>query len=91
MGKKIHLRAERCQKYALCQKFLQIKVGKDLIVMQKLLLGAYVYPPWRGTRELQGLPSLKYYDVQKWERRFTLGVSAAKNTHCQKIFQIKVY
>ncbi len=29
-------------------------------------------------RGLQRLPSLKYYNVQKWESRFSLGLDAAK-------------
>ncbi len=31
-----------------------------------------------GARWLEGLPSLKYYNVQKWESRFSLGLNAAK-------------
>ncbi len=36
MGSKIYYRAECCQKYAFCQKFLQIKVDKDLIWYNKV-------------------------------------------------------
>ncbi len=35
--------------------------------------------PQSGAMELQRLPSLKYFNVQKWEHRFTLGLDAAKN------------
>ncbi len=34
-----------------------------------------------GTRELERLPFLKYYNALKQESRFTLGLNAAKNTH----------
>ncbi len=40
--------------------------------------------PESGVGGLQRLSSLKYYCVLKWESRFTLGVDAAKNTHCIK-------
>ncbi len=36
MAKQIHFRAEHCQKYALRQKFLQIKVVKDSILYKKV-------------------------------------------------------
>ncbi len=40
-----------------------------------------------GVRGLQRLLSLKYYNVQKWESRFTLGHDGANNMHyIQKIF-----
>ncbi len=32
-----------------------------------------------GARGLEGLPSLNYYNVQKWESRFTLQLIAARN------------
>ncbi len=34
-----------------------------------------------GVSGFERLPALKYHNVQKWERRFTLGLDAAKNTH----------
>ncbi len=37
--------------------------------------------PRSGARELQKLPSSKYYNVQKRESWFALGFDAAKNTH----------
>ncbi len=33
---KVDFRAERCQKYALCQKFLQIKIVKDSVWYKKV-------------------------------------------------------
>ncbi len=39
-------------------------------------------------RGLQRLPSLKYYNVQKWESRFSLGLNAAKSTdYMRKCFK----
>ncbi len=35
--------------------------------------------PRSGARWLEKLPSLKYYNVLKWESGFTLGLIAAKN------------
>ncbi len=41
-----------------------------------------------GARGLQRLPSLKYYNVQKWQSIFTLGLNSAKNTcYIQKCFK----
>ncbi len=41
-----------------------------------------------GVTGLQILLSFKYYSVQEWESRFTLGLDAAKNTHyIQKCFK----
>ncbi len=43
----------------------------------------------RGFERLT-LPYLKYYNVLKWERRFTLGVNDAKNTdYLKKRFEWK--
>ncbi len=40
----------------------------------------------------QRLSSLKYYNVQKWEHRFALGLDAAKNTHyIQKCCKLKLF
>ncbi len=36
-----------------------------------------IFPMSRG-KGLQRLPCLKYYNVLKWESRFTLGLDAAK-------------
>ncbi len=48
-------------------------------------------PPGSGAQELQRLTCLKYYNVLKWESRFTLGLNAAKNTdYIKKTLQIKV-
>ncbi len=48
--------------------------------------------PRRGAVGLQRLPFLKYYyNVLKWESRFTLGLIAAKNMdYMKKMLQIKV-
>ncbi len=43
---KVDFRAECCQKYALCQKFLQVKIVKDSIWYKSV--GAYVYLSWKG-------------------------------------------
>ncbi len=37
--------------------------------------------PKSGATALQRLPFSKYYDVLKWQSRFTLGLNAAKNVH----------
>ncbi len=37
--------------------------------------------PEREARSLQRLAFSKYYNVQKWRSKFTLGLNAAKNTH----------
>ncbi len=51
-------------------------------------IGAYAYLPQKWKYGPQRLPSLKYYNVQKWESRFFLGHDAAKNTqHIQKYFK----
>ncbi len=47
----------------------------------KKSVGALVYLPWSGPRGLEGLSSLKYYNIQKWESRFSLGLNAAKIVH----------
>ncbi len=36
------------------------------------------YLPQEGGRVLERLPSLKYYNVLKWESKFTLTLNAAK-------------
>ncbi len=44
-----------------------------------------------GARRLQKLPSLKYYNVLKWESKFTLRLNSAQNKHYfKKMLQIKV-
>ncbi len=42
---------------------------------------AYVYLPQSGAGGLERYPFLKYYNVEKWKSRFTLGLDATKNTH----------
>ncbi len=40
---------------------------------------------------LQRLPYLKYYNVLKWESKFTFGLNTAKNTHyIKKSFKLKL-
>ncbi len=40
-----------------------------------------------GARGLKRLPSLKYYNVLKWEIKFTLGLNADKITdYIKKLF-----
>ncbi len=34
-----------------------------------------------GARGLQRLMCSKYYNVEKWKRRFTCGLDAVKNSH----------
>ncbi len=47
--------------------------------------------PRSGARVLQRLLPLKYYNVQKWESRYILGLDAAKNTHyVRKCFKLKL-
>ncbi len=48
---------------------------------KKNSVGAYVYLPPGVELGLQKLLSLKYYNAQKWESRFTLELNAAKNMH----------
>ncbi len=45
----------------------------------KKSMGTYVYLPQEWTRVLEKLIQLKYYNVQKWQITFTLGLNAAKN------------
>ncbi len=47
---------------------------------------------WSGDRELQRQSCLTYYNVNKRENRFTLGLDTAKNTHyiIKKMLQVKV-
>ncbi len=45
-----------------------------------------------GARRLEGFPSSKYYNVQKWESRFTLRLDVAKNTHyIRKRFKYELF
>ncbi len=54
--------------------------------------GAYVYLSQEGSKVFQELPFLKYYNVSKWESRFTLELNAAKNKHyIQKCFKLKLW
>ncbi len=46
--------------------------------------------PGRGAGSLQRLAFSKYYNVQKWQSKFTLGPNTAKNTHSKIIYYIKV-
>ncbi len=74
MGKQIHFRAQHCQKYALYQKMLQIKIVEHYTSYKKV--GGRIRlcpPPWGGARGLPRLSSLKYYNVLKQESRFTYG------------------
>ncbi len=44
--------------------------------------------PLSGARGTKDCHLLKYFNVQKWGSRFTLGLHAFKNTHCiQKCFK----
>ncbi len=40
--------------------------------------------PHSEARGLERYASLKYYNVEKWKSRFTLGLDAAENTHRMK-------
>ncbi len=40
--------------------------------------------PQSGCRQLERLPCSKYYNVQIWENRLTLGLNAAKNSDYMK-------
>ncbi len=69
---------------------LQVKVVEHWILYKEVSRRICLYPCQSGVRGLQRLPYLKYFNVQKWESRFTLGLGAAKITHyIQKKLQIK--
>ncbi len=75
------LLAWHCQNYRLYQKMVQIKVVKHWILYKKVS-GRMSVSHRSGAKRKQRLQSLKYYyNVLKWESRFTLGLDAAKNTH----------
>ncbi len=81
MEKWIHFRAERCQKYVLYQKMLEIKIVEHLISYKKVS-GAYIsISPGSESERLQRLPFIKCYNVLQWKSRFTLLFNTTKNTH----------
>ncbi len=48
--------------------------------------------PRSGARVLKGLKWLKYYNLQKRQITFTLGLNAAKNTdYMEKRFKLKLF
>ncbi len=66
---------------------LQIKVV-ELGISNKKVSGCIRLSPLEVELGLQRLPSSKYYNVPKWENRFTLGLDAAKNAqYIQKCFK----
>ncbi len=63
-------------KEVLLQKFLSVKFHT------KKSVDLHVYlSHWSGARGHQRLPTLKYYNLLKWESRFTLGINIVKNTN----------
>ncbi len=81
--------AERCWKYALYPKLLQIKVVNHWILYKKVSRRICLSPPSRvdigGSKDCH---LLKYYNVQKRGSRFTLWLDAEENTHyIQKCFK----
>ncbi len=47
------------------------------------------YAPIRSCGGLRRLPSLKFYNIQKQERRLILGLNAGKNAHYVKLKRIQ--
>ncbi len=59
--------------------------------LQKNSAGAHVCRPRSGTMGFQRLPCFKYYNVLKWESRFTLGFERYQNYRLyRKTLHIKV-
>ncbi len=84
-AKQIHSRADGCQKYELCQKFLQIKVVKDSISFKKVSGHLRLSP--RGELNVPKIAVFKILRyIRKWQSRFTLQLNATKNTHYVKNF-----
>ncbi len=89
MARQIHFRAEHCQKYALCQKFLQVKIVKDSIWYKKVSGRVCISHPERT----QGAPKIVIFEkilncmakyIHFWAER------CQKDALCQKMPQIKV-
>ncbi len=78
MAKYIQFRAQHRQKYA------SNKSCSELNFVPKSSQAHMCIPPQSGARELQRSVCLKSYNVQKWGKRFTLGLNTAKNTHYVK-------
>ncbi len=85
MGNWINFGNHRCQKYASHQKKGSSKSCLELNFARKSLRAHMSISPMSGARGLQRSVCLKFYKVQKWEIRFTLGLSDA-SLH-QNIFQ----
>ncbi len=63
MGKLIHFRAQRCQKYALYRKMLQMKVVQNSISYKKLSGRICLSPLEGGAMGPPKIAILKYYYV----------------------------
>ncbi len=86
----IHFGTGHCRKYASYAKIFQIKVVQHWILYKKFSGQIYLSPPRVELGSSKDCHLLKYYNVQKWGSRFTLGLYAAKNTHyIQKCFRWK--
>ncbi len=59
------------------QKCFELKLLR-IKLRTKKSVGAYVDLPRSGIKGFERLPSLKYYNVQKWESEFTLGSTLPK-------------
>ncbi len=69
------------QKLSLISKTCSNKSCSELNFVQKSQRVHMSISVRSGARGLERLPSFKYYNVQKLESRFTLGLIGAKNTH----------
>ncbi len=67
-------------KYALYPKIIQIKVVEHWILYKKVSRRICLSNPWIKLRGSKDCHLLKYYNVQKWGSRFTLGLGTGENT-----------
>ncbi len=99
MAKYIHFGSQCCQKYALYPKMLQVKVVECCILYKKL--SDRIRLSYREV-ELGGFKDcylLKYYNVQKWESRLTLGLHAVisknntsnKSCRSMQVWQLSIW
>ncbi len=70
---------------------LQIEVVRKINPLGKSQWAPISIFPRSGARGLERLPSLKYYNVLKWESRFTLGLNDAESAHYIKKCSNKNY
>ncbi len=77
----IYFRAEYNKKYQRYQKMLQIRIVQNETYYKKLYEHSSLSPR-SGTKGLQRLQFLKYYEVLEWESWLTLELNATKSTDC---------